>query len=189
MTQQLAGYPVRPGDVLLTRHGNLRTRAGRAGWLIRLGAWLAGEPHTVDHVIVAHHIDDAGTYWGVQGQPGTVAYVDIKPWLDHPATIHNAAQPKTDEQRDAVCAVMDAMVTGRVMYDWTAIVADALQVVAPLWRMKDNWGGEVPTHVVCSSAADFAYEHIGLANPHADRWCTPGHWERFIRRQEWTLAA
>src|SRR3982751_316656 len=117
--------PVRPGDILLVRHSNLRTRAGRAAWLIRLGAWLSRQPHTTDHVIIAWKTDKAGTYWGIQGQPGAVASVDIGPWLADPTTITNADQPKTDDQRTVVTAAAETMYVGHVRYDWPAIVIDA----------------------------------------------------------------
>jgi hypothetical protein len=184
-----ARFGVRPGDILLTRHSNWRTRAGIAGWLIRLGARLLGTPDTVDHVIIAHHLDLAGTYWGIQGQPGVVSQVDIAPALADRNTITNALQPKTTLQRQMVCATAEAMYTGKVPYDWPAIAVDTANVVlhhvAPLWRSKDQWGGQVPAHVVCSSAADFAYERAGLASPKPDRWCTPGDWAKFIAEQAW----
>lgn len=193
MSDPYAGRPVQPGDILLVRHGNLRTRAGRAAWFIRLGAWLARQPHTVDHVIIAWKIDDAGTYWGIQGQPGVVSSVDIGPWLTDPHTITNATQPKTATQRAGIVAVAETLYTGRVGYDWAAIIADAAvaasRYVGPLWRAKDEWGGQVPAHVVCSSAADFVYERAGLASPKPDRYCTPGDWQAFIAARTWELAA
>jgi hypothetical protein len=171
---------VQPGDVLLTRHPR-----NRWGWLERIGLGIGDQPAVWDHVIVAHHTDPAGTHWGVQGQPGVVSYVDIGPWLADRWTIHNADQPKSGDQRGAVCAVMETMVTGKTPYDWTAIVIDAVQAIAPLWKERGRWGNKVPAHVVCSSAADYAYTTVGLANPQADRWCTPADWASFLIRRGW----
>lgn len=181
---------VKPGDVLLVRVKSGRPFTRLASWLIRLGASLEREPTTWTHVIVADHVDAAGTWWGMQGQPGVVGPVDLRPYLADPVTLSNVAQPKTDEQRVKIVAAMAPLVL-KAEYDWTAIGVDAAIAltaaahVAPLWRLFDRWGPGVPGHVVCSSLADYAYDRVGLDSPALDRWCTPADWAVFIESEAW----
>lgn len=181
---------VKPGDVLLVRIPGRHIWTRIASEAIRLGAELEREPTTWTHVIVADHRDAAGTFWGIQGQPDVVGWVDLAPYLTDPVTLTNAAQPKTNVQRGEICAAMQALL-GRAEYDWAAIAEDAAialataEHVAPLWRAADHWGPGVPGHVVCSSAADFAYTRAGLASPGGARWVTPGDWAVFIEAGRW----
>lgn len=170
--------PVLPGDVVCTR-----SPKGWPAFLIRLGAALRDRPNTVNHVIIAHHFDDAGTLWGVEGRPGGVGWVDMHGALAGPYTIDNRHQPKTDAQRAAVCAAAEGLLG--TPYDWVGIAQDAMDAIGAqdLWAQK--WNGEVPAHVVCSSLADWAYEHVGLASPTPDRTCTPGDWAAFITTKGW----
>lgn len=174
-------HVVRPGDVLVVRD------PGFWAWWIRLGARIQGEPNRWNHVVVAHHVDDAGTYWGVEGRPGFVGWRNIDHYLNDPATLTNALQSDRDDAgRQTVCDVMAAMI-GRTRYDWTAIISDGLSAVAPLWReRRKEWGNDVPGHVVCSSAADYAYERLGWATPDADQYCTPWDWARLIEEKGWS---
>jgi cell wall-associated NlpC family hydrolase len=174
----VAPEQVQPGDILVVRHQN-----SDAGRIIRDGAALGDDPNVWDHVIIASHTDEAGTQWGIEGRNGGVGWVDLAPRIGDPWTVANDTQPKTDEQRAAVVATAKGMLG--VPYDWLAIAVDALHAVAPLWKMRDEWGPGVPGHVVCSSLADYVYEHVGLPTPAADRFCTPAMWARFILRHEW----
>lgn len=182
---------VKPGDVLLVRNRGTAVGTRLARWGIKLGAWLERKPTTWTHVIVAHHVDEAGVFWGVQGQPGTVGWVDLKPYLADPVTLTNRGQLKTAAQRDDVYAAMLPLV-GQARYDWGVIAADAAialgaaRHVEPLWNMLDTWGPGVPGHVVCSSLADYAYERAGLESPAADRFCLPADWARLIQERNWS---
>lgn len=177
---------VQPGDVLVVRITGRAWTTRVAGWAIRAGAWLTGQPTGWNHVIIAHHWAD-GVFYGVQGQPGVVGWVDMAPWLaDGTVTIANDGQPKTDAQRKVVCDGAEALV-GRAHYDWAAIgvdaviAADVLRKVNPLWQMAGRWGKSMPGHVVCSSAADYLNELAGLDSPRPDRWCTPADWAEWIQ--------
>lgn len=178
---------VPPGTVLVVRD------SGIWAWWIRLGEWLKHQPSRWNHVAVYTHTDEAGTPWGVEGRPdGGVGQRDLTRYLHDPATLHNAAQlaGTTGEQRALICAGAAALLPSKgqhIRYDWPAIVRDGLSMVDPLYRpeYRDAWGPGVPTQVVCSSMADWLYEHVGLATPDADRYCTPGDWARFIQRRGW----
>ena len=169
---------VQPGDVLVTRHEH-----NNAARLIRLGAALEDKPDSWNHVIIAHHVDKAGTFWGVEGRAGGVGWVDMAGPLADRWTIANYLQPKDGKQRGDVCAAASAMLG--VKYDWVAIAVDAQQAIAPLWHQRDEWGPGVPGHVVCSSLADWCYEHVGLPSPKADRYCTPADWAAWIQTESW----
>jgi hypothetical protein len=166
------------GDVLCTRSSK-----GLAGRLIRLGAALQDQPDTVNHVVIVHHRDRAGTLWGIEGRPGGVGWVDCARYLRGPYTLDNGAQQKTAHQRAQVCKAAAGLIG--TPYDWTGIALDAMQAIdAPaLWA--DRWKGQVPAHVVCSSLADWVYEHVGLASPDPDRTCTPADWAEFIIEKGW----
>lgn len=168
----------RIGDVLCTR-----TPKGWPARLIRLGAALRDRPNTVNHVIVVHHWDAAGTLWGIEGRPGGVGYVDIAGVVESPWTVSNIDQPKEEHQRGTIALVAESMLG--TPYDWTGIALDAMEAIGAdhLWREK--WDHTPPAHVVCSSLADWVYEHVGLASPKPDRTCTPAHWAHFITTQGW----
>jgi cell wall-associated NlpC family hydrolase len=182
----VAAGVVQPGDLLLTRDRRIWA------WLIRLGAALGDKPNTWNHVIIASHTDEAGTFWGIEARPGGVGWVDLAPWLANRWTIHNADQPKTAEQRGQIVAVAKGMIGTR--YDWAAIAADAMHAIGDsrLWRLRAwNDVDGVPAHVVCSSLATWVYMHVGLAEPVPDlqrarwRWSTPADWAEFILRHGW----
>ena len=176
----MAAITADPGDVLAVRS------PGWAGRLIRLGAALRDQPNLDSHVAVVHHRDAQGTLWAIEGRPGGVGWRDARDYLASRWTLTNSAQPKTDAQRDAVCATMTAMLGTR--YDWAGIVADADHA----FRLDSAWlpdfrTGQVPGAVVCSSLAAYAYDKNGLAHPPGgDRQITPAGWTEFILTQAWT---
>ena len=168
-----------PGDVLCTRNPT-----GLPALMIRLGAAFRDRPNLVNHVIVAHHVDAAGTFWGIEARPGGVGWVDLRRHLADPYTVANVDQPKTEAQRAAVCTTVEAMLG--TPYDWEGIALDAANAVHAnlLWH-STRWGEQSPAHIVCSALADWVYGHVGLASPTPDRTCTPGDWLAFIIEQGW----
>lgn len=172
---------VAPGDVLV-----VRTKSPW-GILVRIGAWLTGKPNTVDHVAVYHHRDLAGISWAVEGRPGGVGWVDVRQY-DGPHVVSNAGQPKTGEQRKAICDLTESLL--QRPYDWGAIAQDAIDAlhVRDLWASTD-YGDDPPGHVVCSSLAAWVYRHVGLDHPAGKdgrvRWVTPGDWARFVADRAW----
>ena len=171
-----------PGDVLAVRS------TGWAGRLIRLGAALRDQPNLNNHIAVAHHRDAKGTLWCVEGRPGGAGWRDARDYLASKWTLTNSAQPKTQEQRDAVCATMTAMIG--TAYDFAAILADADHAFGldSAW-LPDFKTGQVPGAVVCSSLAAYAYSKNGLQHPPGDdRQITPADWTSFVLTQAWTHA-
>ena len=171
-----------PGDVLTVWD----PRSLLPAWLIRIGGWLRGHRRNrSNHVVMVHHRDDAGVWWGIEGRPGGVGWVDLATYPHITST--NAGQPKTEAQRIALCSIGAGMLG--VDYDWTAIAADTRMALRlrHLWKSKD-FGEESPAHVVCSSAWDWAYEHLTMASPcctEGTRWTTPADWEGFNRASGW----
>lgn len=174
---------LKPADVLVVRG------SGLAMTMVRLGAALAGKPNLSGHVAVMHHFDSAGVPWGLEGRPGGVGWVDLRPYIASPWTLNNCDQPdRTDDQRALVCADAQGMLGTR--YDWLAILGDGFDDVSvKLWNLrfaKDKPPGEV----VCSSYAAYIYAKQGWASPQpfqagpvqaADaRTIQPGDWDEFI---------
>ncbi len=167
-------HGLQPGDVLA-----VRTRA-RWGWLIRLGAALAGKPDLQDHVAIVHHWDANGTLWVIEGRPGGVAWQDGKDYLASPWTISNVEQVKADAQREVICDGARAMVGMR--YDWEAIAGDGLDDLH-LW---DPVNGTVHGEVVCSSLAVFLYDKAALPRPAGgERKIQPADWTTWILTRGW----
>lgn len=168
------------GDVLVTR-----SRKGWAGRLIRFGACLRDQANLWNHVAVIHHIDQAGTAWAVEGRPGGVGWVDARKYLTDPYTISNSQQPRTPEQRVLIVTVVEAMLG--TAYDWQGIAGDAALAIGMPALFAEKWDGKVPGHVVCSSLADWAYEHSGLPSPgvHDTRHTTPADWAQLIVEHRW----
>jgi hypothetical protein len=168
-----------PGDVLAVRTG------GIGGWLIRLGAQLRGLPHSVNHIVIAHHVE--GTRWiGLEGRPGGVGWVDMTRYLASPATVDNREQPKTQAQRYLVAKAAEKLIG--CAYDWRAIGADALvDLGVPLAHI--DWSGpNPPLHVVCSSYAEWAYRQVGLARPEppvGEVLTQPADWAAFDLAGGW----
>lgn len=172
------------GDVLCTRS------TGWAVFFIRLGAALLDRPNTVNHVIIVHHQDADGTLWGIEGRPSGVGYVRLDKYLKSPWTLANVEQPKSEGDRYLIAKAAEKLLSAP--YDWYGIFQDAL-----LWANRSrvrrminaNWGdaNTPPTHVVCSSFADWVYDFCGLTSPgrRFDRNVTPGDWAKFIIESEW----
>ena len=154
---------VQPGDVLAVRS------PGLPGKLIRFGSALLDEPNVENHIAVLHHQDAKGTWWALEGRPGGVGWRDATDYLSSPYTITNRNQPKTQNQRGilGVTGWMERLINAQ--YDWDAIVGDGLRDLH-LPPIPDPWAektadGVVAGHVVCSSAAAFAYIKAGLPCP------------------------
>lgn len=170
------------GDVMVVRSNY------RFSWAVRLAAWLRHRSAKVDHVLVVHHRDAAGTLWGIQGQPGGVGYVEIERYRGNHYANANVEQPKNEYQRQRIAELSEGMLG--TPYDWAGIILDGMEAIGAqeLWRSRDWKTGLVPAHVVCSSFADYLYEVVELANPGGDkatRGITPGHWDDFIINREW----
>lgn len=174
---------LKPGDVLVTRSDGFFPR------IIRLGQALVGSPNTVNHAIIAHHYDDAGTFWGIEGRPGGVGWVDLTDRVSSPFTNANVMQAKDAVQRAAIVKLSGALLG--TPYDWAAIAADGMRAIRAqrLWKSKDYEDGKPPAHVVCSSYADWVYHELGLPSPSrmsgVSREVTPGDWETFIVEEGW----
>lgn len=173
-----------PGDVWAV------DAPGLGRWPIMFGSWLTGHRAPVDHVIVVHHQDKRGVWWGIEGRPSGVGWADMSRYLATPkqqrAARGNFNQPRTDAQRQAVCKLMEGLIG--TSYDWIGgIVADfdtALRA-KDLAKLIDHWWGwsdgvARPPHVVCSSAAAWAYGQLGLDHPTgAQELVTPAGWWEF----------
>lgn len=169
---------VRPGTVLAVRSG------GFAGAAIRIGAAIRGKPNLQNHIAVAHHTDTHGTLWCIEGRPGGVGWRDATSYQQSRWTLTNAAQPFTDAQGAAIAKQMEALLG--TPYDWDAITADALSDLGmhlPGWDSK--WHGLVAGHVVCSSAAAYAYGKAAVLHPDGERGCQPADWTQWIVTEAW----
>lgn len=154
--------------------------------MIRLGSALIGEPNIANHIAVIDHRDSKGTWWALEGRPGGVGWRDATSYLASGYTISNQGQMQAASvaQASSVCFWMRKLInTG---YDWDAIVGDAqrdlhLPVLPDPWAERDV-NGEVKGHVVCSSAAVFAYIKGILKYPtYSDMAHTePSDWVKFI---------
>ncbi len=182
---------LQPGDVIV-----LRTPDG-AGWWIRRRAlmlkhpwqpwrWLSDKSTLVNPVAIFSHIDEAGLPGGLEGRPGGFGWANLTKYLADPATIANEMQPKTEEQRDKVVRLATAAVG--IPYDWAAILAMGAGA-AGLPFLLDEWPEQgVPSHMVCSSAADYFYEAAGLPNPGGytkTRGTDPQDWAAFCTGKLW----
>jgi hypothetical protein len=173
------------GDVVVVR------TPGLFAGVIRLGEKLQGKPDLHNHVAVLHHTID-GVNWYLEGRPGGVGWRPFKVSADGYAgskqAIDNAAQPKTSDQRQAVCTSMRKLFGAP--YDWEAIEADAASALR-LPAIWDRWAGTMPGHVVCSSAAAWAYAEAHLPAPEfgGGRFTEPGDWSAFIAENGWCSPA
>jgi hypothetical protein len=189
-----SGYPrqvittIGTGDVFALDTGNAVTSI-----LIRIGEALDDEPSPANHVAIAHHQDKAGTWWGIEGRPGGVGWVDMAKYLDSPLARFansNAAEVRSDAQRAAIAEVTAGML--RVGYDWVGgITCDTLDAVRldALGDLIDRWWGWHdpsnptlrPGHVVCSSLAAWVYRNQGLPCPPVrdEELCLPSDWWEF----------
>ena len=172
------------GDVLVVGSG--KSWSSR---LIRVGQALRGQPCTGNHVAILHHFTD-GVPWALEGRPGGVGWVDARRYIRDKRTVTNAEQPKTDEQREALATLCEAMIGTK--YDWLAIKDNALESLGlePLWTY--DWDGKgVPGQVVCSSYAAWAYTKVDLAHPRPgrERHVFPSDWSEFCFDSLWLKPA
>ena len=170
------------GDVLAVRS------SGIGAWFIRLGARLRGLPHSVNHVVIVHHLDEAGRWVGLEGRPGGVGWVDMTDYVKSPATVDNREQPKTAAQRYLVAKAAESLIG--CAYDWAAIVADAgYDLGLPRPDDLDWYGSQPPLHVMCSAYAAWCYREVGLARPEPSeggRFVQPAHWAAWDLAKGWT---
>lgn len=182
-----------PGDVLVVNASKGRG-VFSGGWWIKLRNLITGvksRSRYADHVLVVHHRDSAGNLWGIEGKPSSVGWVDCALYLNHGKLVtDNRLQPKSDEQRAAICKMASEMLGTK--YDWVAIADLGVQAlnINRLWSkaiarflLKDWNEDEVPGHVICSSFLDVDYEHLGLDSPggtDGTRFTTPSDWSEFI---------
>jgi hypothetical protein len=180
LTESPGGRPLLPGDVLVLRGAGIEAQA------IQVAAVLEGEPGISNHVAVLHHLTGL-TWWAIEGRPGGVGWIDAAEYLKSAQMLDNAAQPKTDAQRQLVTAALTAAVG--TPYDWAGIARDAADAL-DLGHIfaSTQWGSSVPGHVVCSSLAAWAYYKGGLACPkvHPLAETTPGDWDDFILNHRWS---
>lgn len=176
------------GDVIAVHH------RGLPGDLIELGDAIAGKPALATHVIVVHHQDAAGRWWGIQGEPGGVGWVDL---ASLPTSMFvtwdntNHAQPRTVAQRAAIAALCEGLL--HVKYDWVGgIAVDGLDDIhlEQLGALVDKWWGwgtgPAPGHVVCSSMPAWAHSQLGLARPKGNaETIQPADWWAFNADQGW----
>lgn len=169
-----------PGTVIVTATPDL------GGWLIRLRSRLQGRDNLRNHVALFTHYDSDGHPRGLEGRPSGFGWVNLETYLKRSDTVTNAAQPLTDEQRAHITSTAVAMVG--IPYDWEAILAFAAGA-ARLPFLPHEWPEDgVPSHVVCSSAADYLYESAGAANPGGyvkTRGTDPADWSMWITRKGW----
>jgi hypothetical protein len=76
-------------------------------------------------------------------------------------------------------------------YDWGAIFVEGLEAlrITPFWTLEERPKDRLPTSLICSALADWAYAKAGLPNPGGDahnRLTTPADWAEFILTKGWT---
>lgn len=171
---------LQPADVLVVRGG------GFFGSLIRFGSGLAGKPNLDGHVCMFSHYDAIGIPWGIEGRPGGVGVVDMRPYLADPYMLNNCGQPNRNGA-GRLLAARDMQAAEGTPYDWAAILGDALNDVSPvnlcdkLWNVNGPQGVK-PGAVVCSSFAAYVYAKRNWDHPdlNDERYCQPDDWAEFI---------
>jgi hypothetical protein len=171
-----------PGDILLTRGSAWTSR------LIRLGAALLDRPNAYNHVIVFTHYDQLGIPQGIEARAEGAGDIDLRKTLASRWVMSNADQPKTPQQRDLI--VTAAKGAKGTPYDWAAIVVEGLEAlrITPLWTLPERPADRLPTSLICSALADWAYAKAGLANPGGDahnRLTTPSDWAAWVITKGW----
>jgi hypothetical protein len=167
---------------------------GLAGYWINIGAALRGKggaPAT--HVVVVTHMDARHRWWGIQGQPGGVAEVDMAQYWGSPTARYgnsNHLQPRTNAQRAAMAHLMTGLLNKG--YDWIGgIAADGFDdahlpeladMIDKLWGWGAATGQLAPAHLVCSAVASWGHKQLGLAGP-------PGPTERVQPADWWQFNA
>lgn len=171
---------LQPGQVMAVRVGS--------GWtsrLIRFGACCRDKPNIDNHCAVVHHQDSKGVWWGLEGRPGGVGWIDLRRYLKDPYTVINTEQPLNGKGGDIAKAAEQMIGTE---YDWAGIGADAFRDLGLPGLFEQNWHGTgAPGHVVCSSYVAWLYAAWGLAHPSLgeERRCQPYDWTVFIMEQGW----
>lgn len=177
---------LQPGDLVVVR------TPGIFAWMIRAAEMLQGKPDLRNHVAMFHHAAE-GVNWYLEGRPSSFGWqpfrADADPYQDSTWTISNSGQPKTGAQREAACMYMRDLLGAP--YDWSAIEADLAEMLRlpEVWARWNN-GTRMPGHVVCSSAASWAYREASLAAPElgGGRFTEPADWDRFIMSRAWAKA-
>ena len=181
--------PLAVGDVWAVQ------TAGLPGELIRVGAALEGKATPANHVVIVHHQDARGRWWGVEGRPGGVAWCDMAEYTTGPLArlaASNYAQPRTAAQRAQIAVTAEGLLhTG---YDWVGgIITDGLDDVhaKDLGDLIDKWwgwgdDGRAHGEVVCSSAAAWDYDHLSIAAPKGDaETVQPADWWEWNTEEGW----
>lgn len=173
---------LRPGDILVISDRKWTS------FFVKLQAFLKNESAQHNHIAIVHHTDEAGTIWAIEGRPSGTGWADAESYLKSPFTKTNAIVQKnrSDEERAEVAKILEGMIG--TPYDWSAIIELGMDAINAdrLWKAKE-WGeNEIPTHVICSSLADWAYQRVGWASPSkvGSRYTTPAHWYEFISQLE-----
>lgn len=174
--------PPMPGDVILTR-GTAWTSK-----MIRFGAALLDRPNAYNHAIVFTHYDTLGIPQGIEARAEGAGWIDLRRTLASRWVTTNADQPKNPTQRELITQAAKGCLG--VKYDWSAIFAEGLEAlgITPAWTLPDRPKDRLPTSLICSALADWAYAKAGLANPGGDtrnRLTTPADWAEFVITRGW----
>lgn len=173
---------LQPGDVVVTEMGI---------WIIRLLIWIQAvftglaKYRKGGHIIVVSHRDAEGRLWGIEGRPGGIGWT-LMDKRNGQWGMANVDQPKTEEQRTKIVAVMTELLGSKYDYEAYLNIAFATLGITKNWTdYKDN---DVPIHFICSAVADYVYEDVGLLNPgglEVTRFTTPAQWAEFIGEKQW----
>ncbi len=173
------------GDVLAVHTGTI------AGDIVEVAERIAHDAGDhVGHVIIAHHQDKAGTWWGIEGRRGGVGWAELTEYIGtNRFDNDNSWQPRTPAERVQVAKVLESCLG--VGYDWVGgIIADAfgIEKAHELAAMIDRWWGwghgPRPGHVVCSSLAAWVYGTLDLPHPGTPgEMTTPADWWLYNHRK------
>lgn len=172
--------PLLPGTVIVTATPDL------AGWLIRIRSTLLHHDALHNHVALFTHYDSDGHPRGLEGRPSGFGWANLEKYLGRADTLTNAGQPLTEEQRAHITAAAVALIG--IPYDWAAVLAFAAGTAGLPFLPREWPDAGVPSHVVCSSVADYLYESAGAANPGGSsytRRTDPSDWSTWIGRKGW----
>lgn len=190
----MSTLPAAPGDVLAVSAGPWLARE-----VIELGERMRGLAAPVNHVVIVTHLDAAGRWMGIAGQPGGVGICDCTPYLRARVTRSNFRQPKAEEGSPEMTAFLASCAKSLgIRYDWISIAADGFDalhvhdlsaVIDRLWRWPAKHG-LMPAEVVCSSLAAELYELAGWPHPDlgSERQCEPGDWWCWSDQEQWRQA-
>jgi len=171
-----------PGMVLAVHTGGMFAEG------IRIGSVLLDETAAQNHILgITHQDQKTLRWWGIEGRPGGVGWVDATPYLSSPVTVSNQRQPlDTRQQAGIVAALKLALGTP---YDWEVIAEEAERDLhlKSTWSNTSAWGDTVPAHVICSSLLVWGYKRNGADYP---KNTDPGHeqpadWVQFINENNY----